>query len=280
MGPGFRFVRHATLGPAQEPDLYLPFGFHLADEDAQNPNARTFAALVRVRAGTSPERAAAAVDAVARVVNARNHQAAPVRLHPIRLHDDLVVPVRSIVLTLGLAAVVLILVLTVNLSSLLLARAAEREREFAVSRALGADGSAVVRAMVIEGGVLGLMGGVAGALAGWWGARVLVALAPLNLPRRNEIALDWSVAAVVISVGFALGVVAAALPAAWVSRASLASLVVTSGPRGAGGSQRWRRGIVVAQIALTLVLLSAGGLVARSFERLIAADPVSPRRAS
>ena len=82
-----------------------------------------------------------------------------------------------------------------------------------MSRALGADGSAIVRAMVIEGGALGLMGGLAGAVIGSWGARMLVALAPLDLPRRNEIALDWSIAAVVISVGFVLDIGAAALPA-------------------------------------------------------------------
>jgi putative ABC transport system permease protein len=102
---------------------------------------------------------------------------------------------------------------------------------------------------------------------------MLVALAPLDLPRRDEIVLDWSVAAVVISVGLLLGIVAAALPAAWASRASLATTLATSTLRGAGSSQRMRRGIVVAQVALTLVLLSAGGLVARSFERLLAADP-------
>jgi putative ABC transport system permease protein len=273
MGPNFRFVRHSTIGPAQEPEAYLPFGFHLTDQEPPSPNTTTFAALMRVRAGTPLERAAAAVDAVARVVNERIHQATPVTLYPIRLQDDLVAPVRPILLTLGLAAVFLLLVLTINLSSLLLARAAEREREFAVSRALGANGSAVVRAMVIEGAVLGLMGGVAGALAGSWGARMLVALAPLDLPRRDEIVLDWSVAAVVISVGLLLGIVAAALPAAWASRASLATTLATSTLRGAGSSQRMRRGIVVAQVALTLVLLSAGGLVARSFERLLAADP-------
>ena len=128
----------------------LPLAVHLADEDALNPNLATFAALVRVRAGTSFERVTAAVDAVTRVVNERNPQV-PVKLYPTRLHDDLVAPVRPVLVTLGIAAVVLILVLTVNFSSLLLARAAERDREFAVSRALGANGSAIVRAMVIEG---------------------------------------------------------------------------------------------------------------------------------
>lgn len=273
MGPNFRFVRHANLGAPQEPDLYLPFAFDLKSQSETNPNAATFAALVRARAGSSSEQVKAAVDAAALVANDRAHPPTPVKLFAVRLQDDLVAPVRPILLSLGLAAAFLILVLTVNLSSLLLARAAEREREFGVLRAHGADGSAIVRAMAIEGGVLGLMGGVTGALAGFWGARMLVALAPLDLPRRSEIALDWSVAAVVISVGCALGVIAAALPAAWASRASLASLLAAGGVRGAGGSQRWRRGIVVAQVALTLVLLSAGGLVARSLERLLAVDP-------
>src|SRR5262249_4615824 len=156
-----------------------------------------------------------------------------VRLHSIRLRDDLVGPIRPVLSALGVAALFLLLVLCVNLSSLLLARAAEREREFAISRALGANRAAGVRATGVGGGVLGLIGGVAGALVGSWGARLLVALAPLDLPRRNEIALDWGVATVVISVGFVLGISAAAVPAAWASRASLASLLATSGVRGA-----------------------------------------------
>src|SRR5262249_9403328 len=104
-------------------------------------------------------------------------------------------------------------------------------------------------------------------------ARMLVSLAPLDFPRRNEIALDWSVVALVIAMGLVLGVVAAALPAVWASRTSLSTLIATGAVRGPGGSQRLRRGTVVAQIALTLVLLSAGGLIARSFEQLLAADP-------
>lgn len=273
MGPAFRFVRHAALGPPQEPDLYLPFPFHLADQDPRDPNHTTFAALMRVRAGTSPDRASAAVDAVARVVNARNRQTRGVQLHAVRLRDDLIAPIRPVLLTLGWAAVLLLLVLTVNLASLLLARAAAREHEFAVSRALGANGAAVLRAMVIEGGALGLIGGVLGAVAGSWGTRLLVTLAPLDLPRRSEIALDWRVAVVVIAAGLIVGIIATALPAAWAIRASLATSLVTSSVRGAGGSQRWRRGIVVAQVALTMVLLCAGGLVARSFARLLAIDP-------
>lgn len=272
MGPEFRFVRHSNVGPPQEPDAYAPFAFHLADQDDQNPNLTTFAALIRVREGTSPEQARTAVAAVARSVNDSRRPTTPLSLVPIRLQDDLVAPVRTILVTLALAGVVLVLVLTVNLSSLLLARAAARERDFAISRAMGANGPAIVRAMLIEGGILGTIGGINGALVGSWGARMLVAIAPLDLPRRGELVLDGSIAAAVVTVGLGLGLFAAALPAAWASRASLGSLLA-SGVRGAGRSERWRRGIVVAQVALTLVLLSAGGLVARSFERLLAVDP-------
>jgi predicted permease len=99
------------------------------------------------------------------------------------------------------------------------------------------------------------------------------ALAALDLPRRDDLSLDWRLANVVFAAGFNVGCIAAVLPALWAARVSLASVMATTTIRGVGGSHRMRRTIVVAQVALTLVLLSAGGLVARSFERLLAADP-------
>src|SRR5262249_33855501 len=143
------------------------------------------------------------------------------------------------------------------------ARSAQREHEFAVSRALGANGIAVVRATLFEGGLLGLLGGVAGALAAIWGTRMLVTLAPLDLPRREG----------GIGLGAVLGLVAAALPATWAARASLSSLLAGSAVRGGGSHGRARRAMIVVQVALSLVLLSAGGLIVRSFERLLRADP-------
>jgi putative ABC transport system permease protein len=214
-----------------------------------------------------------AVSAVGRFIDERNNRSRGLKLYPVGLQADLTAPIRPALFALGLAGLFLLLVLTVNLSSLLLARAAEREREFAVSRAVGANGIAVVRAMLIEGSLLGFLGGSIGALIGVWGSRVLVALAPLDLPRREEIALDWSIAAIVIAVGVALGLAAASIPAAWAARISLASLMATSAVRGASAPGRMRRGMIVVQVALSLVMLSAGGLVVRSFETLLRADP-------
>src|SRR5262249_47539754 len=152
-------------------------------------------------------------------------------------------------------------------------RAAQREHEVAVSRALGANTIAIVRSTLLEGGLLGLAGGALGALAATWGTHALVALAPLDLPRREAIAIDWRIAANVVAIGGLLGVFAAAAPAAWAARTSLASLLASSAVRGGGAEGRWRRGMIVAQVAFTLVLLTSGALVVRSFERLLRADP-------
>jgi putative ABC transport system permease protein len=270
MPPTFAFVRNASLGPPQAVDAYVPFNLSLADT---SPNAGSYAGLVRARRGTSPQQVAGVVEAVGRVVDARDFKGRGLKLYPVGLKPDLVSPVRPALVVLGLAGIFLLLVLMVNLASVLLARAAQREHEFAVSRALGANGIAVARATLIEGGLLGLLGGLAGALAAVWGTRALVALAPLDLPRRDAIAVDWSIAAVVVGLATLLGLLAATVPAAWAARTSLSSLLAASAVRGGGGHGRLRQGMVVAQVALSLILLMAGGLVVRSFDRLLRADP-------
>ena len=151
----------------------------------------------------------AAVDAVGRAIDARDFQNRGVSLYPLGLKSDLVSGARPALLVLGFAGVFLVLVLMVNVATLLLARASKREQEFAVSRALGANGAALMRATMLEGGLLGLIGGVGGALVGIWGTRAFVALAPLDLPRRESVVLDWGVGAVVIGVGALLGLLAA-----------------------------------------------------------------------
>jgi putative ABC transport system permease protein len=268
--PNFAFVRNASLGPPQAADAYTTLAVNLAET---NPGAGSYAGLIRARRGTPPQTVAAAVDAVGRAVDARDFKGRGLKLYPVGLKADLVAPVRPALVVLGAAALFLLLVLMVNLASVLLTRAAQREHEFAVSRALGANTGAVLRATLFEGGLLGVAGGAAALLAAIWGTRMLVALAPLTLPRRESIAVDWTIAAVIVATGILLGLLAATAPATWAARASLASLLATSAVRGGGGHGRMRRGMVVAQVALSLVLLSAGGLVVRSFDRLLRADP-------
>jgi putative ABC transport system permease protein len=266
----FRFVRNDSDGPAQRPDAYTTLRVNLADP---SPNLSDYSALIRARPGTSIEVVVSAVDAVGRSIDARDFGGKGLRLYPVELKADLVARVRPALLVLGAAGGLFALMLMVNLSSVLLARAAQREHEFAVSRALGANDVAITRGTLLEGALLGFSGGSLGALAAAWGTRLLTALAPLDLPRRESIALGWDGAAVVVGVGIGLGLVAALAPALWASRASLSLLLASSAVRGGGGHGRMRRGMIVAQVALSLVLLSSGGLVVRSFEHLLRTDP-------
>ena len=213
------------------------------------------------------------MDAVGRAIDVRDFDSRGLKLYPVGLKADVISRIRPALVVLGAAGLVLVLMLMVNLASVLLARAAQREHEVAVSRALGANTIAIVRSTLLDGGLLGLAGGALGALAAIWGARALVALAPLDLPRREAIAIDWRIGATVIAVGALLGVLAATAPAVWAARTSLSLLLAGSAVRGGGGQGRWRRSMVVAQVALSLVLLSSGALVVRSFERLLRADP-------
>jgi len=268
--PDFAFVRSDPTAPPQRVDAYIPFDENLA---AGKPANVGYGGIIRVRPGSGPEAAAAAVDAAGRVINARDFGGRGLRLYPVELKSDTISRIQPVLVALGAVGMVLVFMLMVNLASVLLARVSQREHELAVSRALGANTAAILRSTLIEGGMLGFAGGVLGALFASWGTKALVTLAPLDLPRRESIAMDWRIAAAVVAVGFLLGIGGAATPAVWAARTPLSSILAASSVRGGGGHSRWRRGMIVAQVALSFVLLISGALVARSFERLLHADP-------
>ena len=266
MPPGFAF----TCWPSQPPDVYVPAP---QDPATMKPDEFSALAMIRARHGASVQQVQQAVERVGQSFVERNGTRAGLRFYAVGLKEDLIKEIHPALLALGAAGAFLLLVLTVNLASVLLARASEREREFAISRAVGASGPAILRASLFEGALLGLIGGSLGALAGVWGTRLLLDLGPLDLPRRETMVFDWSMAATVVIVGTLIGLIAATVPATWAARVSLSSLISATMVRGSASAGRMRRGLIVMQIALSLVLLSAGALVVRSFERLLEADP-------
>lgn len=270
MPEDFRFARHSSLGSPETADLYTTFDVDLG---AQAPGGGSYAGLVRARPGTPPEAVAAAVTSVGDALDEQYFESGGMLYYPKGLMEDLVAPVRPALVILGFAGGFLVLVLAVNLATLLLGRAAQREREVAVSRALGADGWTLARAALLEGALLGILGAAGGLLFAIRGTRALVEIAPADLPRRAEIAIDPSVVAVVLGAGLVLGLAAGALPAIWAARSRLSTVLRDAAVRGGGGHSAMRRGMVVVQVALSLVLLSAGGVLVRSFEALLRADP-------
>src|SRR5262245_4432716 len=168
MRPNFGF----TCATTSMPDVYVPLGIPIAKLGRDNYE---FSTVMRVRRGTSPAASSRAVEMFGESYLQKRRG---VKMYAVGLQSELVKEVRPALMALAFAGIFLVLVLTVNLASILLARAAEREKEFAVSRALGGSGPAVVRATMLEGGLLGLAGGVAGMLIGVWGTRLLVAVGP------------------------------------------------------------------------------------------------------
>jgi putative ABC transport system permease protein len=270
MPPGFTLMRNASLGPPQRADAYVTHPFDLAQ---QSPNNGTYGGLIRARHGTSADVVNSAVAGVGRSLERRYNNLRGLKWYAVGLKPDLVASIRPALIAVGFAGIFLILVLAMNLSSLLLARTARREHEFGISRALGANSTAIVRTTMVEGGLLGLVGGTAALVAAIWGTRTLMALAPADLPRVDAVAVDWRVSAVIVGTGVVVGLFGAVGPATWAMRTSLTSLLAASAVRGGRGHNRMRRATVIAQVALSLVLLSAGGLVVRSLERLLQSDP-------
>jgi putative ABC transport system permease protein len=177
-------------------------------------------------------------------------------------------PIRPALLAV-LGAVVLVLAIAcVNVTNLLLARGAQRRGEFAMRAALGASRSRLIRQLITESLLLSLIGGLLGLAVAEFGVRTLVTLSPPELPRVGAIRLDRTVLAFGAIVTTVIGVLVGLIPAVDASRRDLQAGLQESSRRMAGGHQRTRSALVVAEVALALVLLVSAGLLLRSIGRV------------
>ncbi|HUE84685.1 MAG TPA: ABC transporter permease [Vicinamibacterales bacterium] len=193
----------------------------------------------------------------------------------VALREQLTATTRPMLLMLFGAAVVLLVIACLNVSNMQLARAATRRRELAVRLAIGAGRGRITRQLLAESIVLSAAATLAGVAIAFGGVRTLVAMQPANLPRVQDVTVD--LAAMLFAVT-AAGVTAAALGLATALRVSRQDVrdALSEGTRSmAGGrtSERVRQTLVVAQVALTIILLAGAGLLARSFVNVMAVDP-------
>ena len=189
------------------------------------------------------------------------------------LHDELTSRARPTLLLLIATTAFVLLIAAANIANLTLARLLRRSREMALRSALGADRARLFRQLLAEGGLLALAGGLLGLGLAAGTMRLLTSFAARFTSRAGEIALDGEVLAFTLAVCVLTGLAFAVLPAL-PSRANLVAALKEGGAAvSGGGSHRVRAGLVVAQVAVSMVLLVGSGLMLRSLLALQAVDP-------
>ena len=188
------------------------------------------------------------------------------------LASRMVADVRTAMLVMLGAVGFVLLIACANVAGLLIARGAARRRELAVRTALGAGRGRLMAQLLTESIVLALAGGALGMLVATWTEQLLVSLAPENLPRLADVALDWRIASFAFAATIIVGILFGLTPALQSSRPELNADLKDGGRTGTSRTGM-RNVMVVAQVALALVLLIGAGLMLTSFSRLRSVDP-------
>ncbi|MBI1761613.1 MAG: ABC transporter permease [Acidobacteria bacterium] len=258
----------------RDTELWTPISF--TTQQAQNRGGHNLSRVVgQLKPGVTFEQARTEMVTIAGRLAAQYPEVSTgsnVMLMP--LLDFTVRRIKPALLVLLAAVAFVLLIACANVANLLLARAAGRQKELAIRTAMGAGRGRVVRQLLTESMLLSLAGGVAGLLLATWGTRLLLALAPPNLPRLSDVSLDGRVLAFTALVTLLTGVIFGLIPAWQATRPNLNETLKDAG-RGSteGGRQFVRNGLVVLEVAAALVLLVGAGLMIKSFWRLQQVDP-------
>ena len=259
--------------PAPAVQMYIPYSTIPDDAIPRLRGVRILQVVARMKPGITVGQADAEMNAITRGLaqeypEDRNLAAAAVT--PLR--DAMVGNVRSSLLVLLGAVGFVLLIAAVNLASLLLARASARERELAIRVALGAGRGRLIRQLCTESLVLALFGGAVGLIIAVLGEQLLVHLASGQLPRAENVTLDYRVLAFTAVISIVTGIAFGLVPAVRASSPELQQSL-RAGTRGStAASGRLRSALVIAEVALAVVLAIGAGLMTRSFTKLLQVD--------
>ncbi len=268
--PGFELFFPPRAGIERRPEVWI------ANNAGYDRSVAALRVIGRLKSGVSLQRAQQQVELVEAELRTNFPGDAAsglqIRLDPMlrRLGAD----VRPAILALMGAVVFLLLIACANVANLVLVRASLRERELAVRAALGGSRWRLMRQTLVEAALLAALGTLLGVGLAWIGLQELLVIAPVNLPRLESVAIDWSVLAFAAVAGLLASAVFGVMPALRAARPDVMQILRGGGrTAGPGAGRLLRDSVVVAQVALSFVLLIGSGLMFRSFLKLQRIDP-------
>jgi len=286
----------ATLVGVMPRDFHFPEGVDLWIPPAdlvpawplarQGENPRTswnpyLEVIGRLKPGVTGAQARAELETIAKRLDPDPEDAATLRIEALTPRSVLVEHFRPTLLILFATVFLILLIACANVANLMLAKAASRKGELAVRSALGAGRSRLIRQLLTESVVLGVLGGAVGSLLAIWGVAIARRFAPLGLPRVWEVRVDWTVLSYLLGISVVAGILFGLIPALKASQPNLSEgLKEGSSTTGGRGRNRVQRALIALEVALTLVISVAAGLLSVSVMNLQRVDlGFNPRHA-
>ncbi len=264
-------------------ELWVPAAWNAGDQD---PGSNSFVCIGRLKPEVTLTQARSEMDTIGRAMSRERQYANDVTLTAVLkpLSQFGMTELRPVMVAMLAIVGFVLLIACVNVANLMLARAATRQREFAIRSAVGASRSRIVRQLLLESVLLGCAGGAAGLVIASWGTSLLVPILPGNLtdlPMRpmDAVDVDWRVLGFTAALSVLSGVLFGLAPAVSAFRDDLANPLKEQARGSVSGSRsRLRYGLVASEVALTLVTLAGAGVMIVSVSRLLGVNPgLDPR---
>jgi putative ABC transport system permease protein len=256
-------------------EIWIPISF--GDNRILTASVIAFDVIGRLKPGVTLEQARSEMQGFSEIIKQKESPAGfPSRpIEVLQIQSEVVRTVKQTLWVLFGAVGLVLLIACANVTNLLLARAASRQREMAIRAALGAKRSRLIWQLLVESLLLALIGGALGLLVAMWGVDLLVALSPPGIPRIGEIGLDHRVFGFTLLVSLVTGILFGLVPAIQASKVDLNESLKEGAIKAKAGFRHRsvRSLLVVSEVALALVLLIGAGLLIKSFVRVLAVDP-------